>query len=873
MQTKLAISHELPDFPFINRKEDKKVVRDFIHNNNSTLRVMCLVAEGGVGKSRLMQQIFDTIKNDQIVFSLNRPEQRNTRVSLLGQLFSQLTRIIDSQGTEHRRAKFMTSIRKFENTVSNVIVAGAHAFGLGAIAKEVINAAENYSSSPFESKSLKNHNQSIVTLAKSIIKITKKIPILIMLDDLHFVQNEELDEFTYFLSLLNLNQNDKIRIIIASRPEMLDSSAISNTIRELSQSGVLVNYFLDKLESSDLMKIAVTTIENSILAQPLIDKANGNPQLLLNEIIDLNLKGYIKKRNGLLILPENETTLINNEKIDIDPLFREQNTARLLALIAFIIHSVEEKQFDLISKLVGLNYLEEFYELAEKLCVEKILSIDEGGASLSIRFQHDLLKERIIKHVLHSNPISKRKYIYFLKSSGIKIINHFQPSLMKLVQKYSDISIKVNNVVEVGYIDLLVRTLKLPAFSTEDSRKDFDLLIGLIRLCNYSKLYSHICAMTTKVLTLLQNDSIEYSKELNIYCVEILVNANYQVGEYKTASEIVKESEEYSAMCLYQIGMSMLILKQSGFSLSRVLRLIESGASDDCNTALLKSLHAIALSETGHVEEALVIHEESILEYELNKSNSLSWNLFGLMSALFWQNSNTTKVCEDSYDFFFRNRNSRFEGMALHNLAACYLNEGKWEKAKKYFEGSIHILDNCYPHESIFPENNLAAMEIFEGDFSSAKERLYRSIFRTSSEDYLATLRINLALVMLGEENEEEALRIIKLANSKKEVRQHTYKHAIATYAEAFVYFNSRMDNISLANIQDWYDRISNLSYCHYISSFWNALLIRISDNSNISIPSSFKLEVFDSIRIRDSHFFSPNKSLFRPCMFVFGHI
>ena len=854
----LAVSQEIPEFPFVNRIKEKQATLEFIESRNGRTKLMCLIANGGVGKSRFLSSVIEEISTDIIILEANSAGPHGKNHYLLSQFFDKTISLLKG---EFKKIFISEQVENVKKVSKNILVASANAIGAGSTTQELIKLFEIYRSNPFSPERKNERAVSINKLSKVLRKISQNRPLLIVLDDMHKLSVDEIEEITYLLSELRIYDSENIKVLISSRPEVLSNSHVSELIHQLSQMGLVSIYDIQPLSNHDLYKIAVETIANPILAKTLITYSEGNPQKFLNQLISLNLKGLLESYNGSIVLPSKENRLSVSDEFDI-PL----DSFVLLLMMAISIDTVYENHYPQISRNLGLNGSTDLVEKFENLNSQKIVKIDtDKEGRIFVQIKHDLIKEKLVSQLLNSNPLKRKRYLDITRKTVSHLIEAETPGLVTAIRKAGNKS-DIKKRLKPKELQNIIRLVKCIYSSTPD---DDEIIIGSIRLCSEGMAYSHLVSVTQHIRSYLYS-GISLTRRNIKYCLGELINANYQCGEYEATIELFDEEKQFNSNHLYQVAMSHLILKKDDFTLNDVLNLVDFSKSNSRDPAepLIRSVYEIALQETGFMEDADDIHALNIYEYEAVAKKNKYWHMFGIVSALFWKNDYDCKSCTTALRYFKRQKDPRYVGMAEHNLGYCAMNQGDFEEAAKKFKLASEYLGRCSPHEAIFPENNLAALEILRGEYDAAIERLYKCIFRTNSEDYLTTFRINLSQALHGA-GRNNPLGIIELSNTSGGMRKHSYKNAIYTYVKSLLIALS-MDSVSTQKMKELHSVLIATHHHEYIANHWNMLCKSVLGDSACF---DYKIKAQPTIRMRDSHVFNPEKSLYRPCLLGFGHV
>jgi len=244
------------------------------------MKVITLVGEAGLGKSRLMYEFEDWLEtqpeNYRLFKSRSRPETQGTPYGLLRNLFAFQFEIWDEEPTLDMRTKLETGLQQD---------LGIHA--LGEMKTHFIGQmlGYNFGFSPHLKGVLDDprqiHDRALSYLADYTRLITASAPMVVMLDDIHWGDDSSLDAIRQFALSL---PDQPVLILAVARPDLYERRPDWDLERPFYQRLDLVSLSIE--ESRQLILALLSRIEH--LPEPLeelvVGNAGGNP-FFLEEII------------------------------------------------------------------------------------------------------------------------------------------------------------------------------------------------------------------------------------------------------------------------------------------------------------------------------------------------------------------------------------------------------------------------------------------------------------------------------------------------------------------------------------------------------------------------------------------------------------
>ena len=204
----------------------------------------------------------------------------------------------------------------------------------------------------------------------------------------------------------------------------------------------------------------------------------------------------------------------------------------------------------------------------------------------------------------------------------------------------------------------------------------------------------------------------------------------------------------------------------------------------------------------------------------------------------------------------------------MHNQGYAHLRQRQLKLALRCFEKAATLLKIRYPHEAIFPLNNIAFVHILRGNGAEAENLLTSCLFRQLWPEYEASILVNFAYTrwLLGREDAENFLDRIQKAPGLD-----GYDWALwqIEYARALFRLLPISGKPSKKIAEHVWKRIQALRSVAAISPYWNALTDELKRRHQINLPH---LPIEDAHSVM-SEVADPSLSILRPSVLCFAHV
>jgi class 3 adenylate cyclase/tetratricopeptide (TPR) repeat protein/tRNA A-37 threonylcarbamoyl transferase component Bud32 len=275
----------------IGRDGELKLLQDamMLCIEDSETQMVTVTAEAGVGKSRLLFEFsrWLDIIDQHIKFFEGRATQQTTNLpySLIRSLFSYRFEILDSDTPEVMREKFTKGIAVFlgTNTEDKAAFIGqlvGFDFSEHPAVKPVLSSADAF------------QRQAVEHLNTFFRSITKEIPAIIELEDIHWADMHSLDLIDH---LVKENRELPLMVICMARPEL-------NERRRGWGEGQDFHHRIDlkplsKLDTRRLVREVLQKVDDipAEIRDLIVERADGNP-FYIEELVKILIEdGVIVK--------------------------------------------------------------------------------------------------------------------------------------------------------------------------------------------------------------------------------------------------------------------------------------------------------------------------------------------------------------------------------------------------------------------------------------------------------------------------------------------------------------------------------------------------------------------------------------------------
>lgn len=421
---------------FVGRQEEQEALVRALESRERRLRVIYVVGQGGIGKTRLMEEFWSTFSQRYY------PDDPDVAIPL-----------VDLYGMDQRR------VTGVEYEIAQVLGSEKFTFYFQAFARyRDVRQEMTDVTSPLQSERLNTlRSQVHATFLSNLADLSNDIPVLLMFDSFETAKDSDVADWM-FRALLTTLRDKNFIVILASRPNGMDFGELQTQVTTLQlerfNKSEIIRYFRER----DLPNVGN-------LAHRILRCTDGHPILvaLLADLVE-------KESISLPTLLEGDAQDFAKALIGAFLRSRPQEAA-VLSAMALARYRFGE---DLLAELLNIDQSEARAALGN---ISDYTSFTKFRPETSTYVLHDKIREAVID--LEWQTVEKRR------SWNKQIIDYYDRQIQRL-QKASD-QVADEIVGQASRIQLLEaeRLFYLLDFDFESGLKAFnDKFDQAIRLYN-----------------------------------------------------------------------------------------------------------------------------------------------------------------------------------------------------------------------------------------------------------------------------------------------------------------------------------------------------------------------------------------------------
>ena len=477
-RTRFDVSSERGLTPFVGRERELELLLDgFERVKEGRGQAFSIIAEAGLGKSRLLYEFRKTIANENVIFLEGKclSYSRNVPYHPVIDILKSSFRIRENDGDIDIKNKVKKGLKIIGADETSTL---PYLLDLLLIKKSDI---DEISMSPDEKK-----GRIIEALNQNVLKLSEVRPVVMAIEDLHWIDKSSEERFK---SLLDNIPGARVCLIFTYRPEFVHtwggrSYHSQVTLNRLSnrESLAIVAYLL-----------ASQDIERN-LEEFILDKTEGIP-FFVEEFIR-SLKDYkgIERKDNMLCLTENQ------QSVNIPSRIQDVIMARVDALPEEAKNVLQVGS--VIGREIGNELLMKIFKFSEQELLSR-LSILKDSELLYERgiypkstyiFKHALTQETVYQSLLKSTrqkhhhivaEVLEQQFPEFKESHPEILGRHFLAAdLAEKAIPYSykagEIAIRHSaNVEAVDHLSQGLELLRILPETDESNRRELSFLIKL----------------------------------------------------------------------------------------------------------------------------------------------------------------------------------------------------------------------------------------------------------------------------------------------------------------------------------------------------------------------------------------------------------
>ncbi|MDH4262588.1 MAG: AAA family ATPase [Spirochaetia bacterium] len=698
--------YSLKSIPIIGRVNELQALKENLNQAiNGNAAVTSISGETGVGKSRLVIEFIDSIKdnNTQVFVSDSYSYERFSSYFSWKEILLQMLNV-NEQDNDGLKIEQIESVI---NTLDNVDVQWVR-----TLARLIgINTEESLLTKNLE---INQKKERIFQIILNLIKLrSKDSPIILVFEDMHWIDDASLELLEYIIQSLN---SSCVMIILVYRP----NEEIENVIKKINHSQQFQHISLSELDEKDaitlIKKSLNLTEENEDLEKQIFLSSQGNPFFIESIVYNLIDKKILVKNEELknnLTTTHFEIKLSNklNDVIlaRIDRLCEKEQLILKSASVIGQVFNIKQLQ-KLISSIDNNTIIHHIYALQKS----DLISI-ETEVPLTYIFRHNVICDVAYNSML----ISTRRNL------------HLQ--LAEIIEEEN-----VYNLTRVS------GNLTYHFFEGENYDKAYFYALSAARwavenFANYDAIHYYEEAL--KILDV--NLNIDDKNEQKFQIKEEMAGICRLAGELEIARYLYAECINFHETPLKQaklyIGLGQIFQEQGDYIsaikyMERALNMLGTHTPDGKLSTIMALLWQIVVRG---------IHKYLPITIRKIKKNTEKYELRSkifvvLAKIYFFKNVESSAWCAFSYANLAERTESKYDLCIAYSNYATMLDAIGFQKASvKYFERSMEIVKTSnfqYVEGVILQRYGLHGLYTNDPDFTVSCEQRSIHVFKQIGE-------------------------------------------------------------------------------------------------------------------------------------------
>jgi class 3 adenylate cyclase/predicted ATPase len=679
--------------PMVGRQNELNILFDAYQRTfeKKQAQAVFVIAEPGCGKSRLLQEFISGLneKNAEqdLCFKLIFGRCLPFGGSSLGPVIEMLRTVFgikENDEPEIMKAKAAKWVEDYFGNRKVGLYLPIKIFNviLGLDPDEILG--ENLTAEQLQ-------KQIKLTLVELFGILAEKDPLLVVVEDLHWIDESSLDILEFVISY---HCDQPILFLGLSRPETQEGARVSVMIQRLTAKGIGRNMHLAELKPEDVRQIIHSMLEIEELPvsvkNKIVEYAGGNP-LFVEEIIRYLID------QGLLLPAEGYWRAAGDIGEAVLP-----NTLQGLLLSRIDQLPVTQKSIIQHAAVVGKIFWEQL--------VSELMDKDISGGLA------DLILRDMVRRSLQSNLSDDIEYIF-------KHILVQEAAYNTILKKYRiNLHAKVVKLIEEKYPGLIDQYADLLAYHAERSEdKDKSIHYSIQAGDKNRKLFANQQARDfyRRALKLMENESAYKEK-----CYETGIKLADICSTMGDNDEAINLLNEY-LKCAKNPEQEALIFRKLGENYQRKSKYDQALQHLDRAAAKL-STNPVSLEMFNIIREQAWVN---YLKGQLDRASELAAGAATLLDNMKGENQDKIERAR----------------AAVNNLQAIFEGrEGKYEKAIEHHLKQIEILKKQGLVAGLgAPYNNLGTVYWSKGDIKKALEYLEKSMESAEKTGELLSVAIS----------------------------------------------------------------------------------------------------------------------------------
>jgi tetratricopeptide (TPR) repeat protein len=775
-RTRFDVSAERGLTPFVGRERELEIMLDgFERSKTGRGQAISIMAEAGVGKSRLLYEFRKAVANEDVIFMEGKclSYSRGVAYHPIIDIVKSNANIVESDGHIEIREKLKRDLIILDADESSTL---SYLLELLSVKD---SGVDTISLSPEARKDRIIEAVKLITIKASQIR-----PLIIAIEDLHWIDKSSED---YLKALLDSVSGARVFLIFTYRSEYVHTWGAKSY-----HSQITLNRLSNRESIAMVTNLLGTEDISSDLEELILEKTEGVPFFIEEFIMSLKDLKIIEKKNKTYHLAKDIQAVTIPSTIQ-DVIMARVDTLPEGAKELLQTGSVIEREFsyEVIKQVSGLSE----QELLSRLSVLKDSELlFERGIYPDTNF---IFKHALTQEVVYDSILARKK---------------------------KELHNKIGKAIEQLYKDNLhdhYGVLTEHFISSEIYEKG----------SQYCKLAARKAEKAASL-----NDAISYAKK-RIFCLEKLpvdddvekkiIGARTVLGLYYTqmilpimAKATVEPIVDLAIKRNYKRRVSQINIILGSYyyfvdeNFPKVIEYLEKALkigeelNDILTLALTNNGMGFCLSDNGEFEKALPYFEKALkINVTVNvpwgivaiKQNIVNWIYLrqGKVELAYQTSQEAVRIADESGDIFSK-------GLANYALGNTYYLKGFLEKAEEHLLKSVEFCQKSNQLAVAAAANSsLGEIYLLRGNYKTCQGYFKRTIaLRQQSSIYPSSIIMNkISIVLAKVMKKEKDINLKEIFNWHKDIKNRWVKGWVPKFISEILL---NIDDQHTSEAEDW---------------------------------------------------------------------
>ncbi|WP_339101744.1 hypothetical protein [Candidatus Enterococcus clewellii] len=695
-------NREFFDFDFVDRLEEREIAKKFLEESSSSPHVLWISGDRGVGKTYFIDNVFN--KNIEWFLIHVESEKDENDISYISNFIQKLQEISGNKFIDYIKLNYSSFVETGTNITKTILdIYKIPDFGVSDIVSNCIHGFIDFKQQQYTlSKTVAKYIQSIIKKKQKIIfcfdNFTRCSPLLIDIIEMTIIEN---------LS------NDNLRFIICTTNEDLELAQFHKNFLvekipnvKLNMEPFKKNYFFVEI----LSKTCEIDEEIRECLNTLFYQCGGYPQRFKQTLINLYTKNGIicREKPKAYFLVDKFKQLLLTESVDFDyesTTFEQKLILTIMSVwkIPFPIEILQSYLEYLLNEFGNIAFLtssESVRKSIADLINLHIIKIESYCKTDCLKFKHDSLNEIILDL---NEDIVQKSYLAFFNYDFLeqKRIPNLQTDYWMLnldyIRSFQAYYSKRSNWKEVNY------EYAVKLYGNGQSYEALQI---------FNRLNDEIGTIPPRWLIVIAKNLLDCGEFKRSEEMLVIIEDRY-LNEISIKEKITVYSMLARTKChSYDYEQSFEFI-DTAIHLSEINQLPF--------TELLTQKQSIFFVSPGKFEAAKIMFED------LHARDLDHPSMIGVYQSSmdFYEGRKSIELLDKGYQLAQKyDENGLSSSKILHNKGFEHIRCSDFDKAILLTEEARKNFENTSVHYQAYSYNNLAVIEMINGNWQSAVEHL-----------------------------------------------------------------------------------------------------------------------------------------------------